>query len=287
MTTGEFSGFSTRVIENPLLRVEVLEDGPRVVRLSYRGGANLFGELPGGNETAYGTFQFLGGHRLWHSPEAMPRTYLPDLGEALVEDVPGGVRVSRPPEAVSGIVKQIEVRLDPQKALVTVRHELRNDGLWPVEFAPWALTVMRQGGKLILPQSVEETGLLPNRFLVIWPYTKINDPRLGLDDDFITLHATPSLPPIKLGYFNPHGWMAYWIDGVLFVKRYDAIAGANYPDGGCNTETYCNDAFIEMETLGALVKLQPGESAVHTETWECFDSLDQPFLPKALKAKLR
>jgi hypothetical protein len=93
------------------------------------------------------------------------------------------------------------------------------------------------------------------------------------------IHATPSLPPIKLGYFNPHGWEAYWLDGVLFVKRFDSPAGANFPDGGCNTETYCNHKFIELESLGALTRLAPGETTIHTETWEVYDRLDQPFIP--------
>jgi hypothetical protein len=52
---------------------------PRIVRQSERFD-NLFANL--GNEgltTPYGEFHFRGGHRLWHSPEAMPRTYIPDV----------------------------------------------------------------------------------------------------------------------------------------------------------------------------------------------------------------
>jgi hypothetical protein len=289
MDTSEFLGFPSRVLENPFLRLEVLTGGTRLVKLSYRGSPNLFAELPGTLDTEYGDFHFLGGHRLWHSPEAMPRTYLPDIGEAQVEELPDGLRLTRPPEPQSGIVKRIEVHLDPQQAAVSVRHELVNQGLWPLEFAPWALTMMRLGGVEILPQAVgnvDPSGLLSNRKLVLWPYTRVNDPRLHLDDDFITLHATSDLPPIKLGYFNPHGWIAYWLDGVLFVKRYGAQPGATYPDGGCNTETYCNDQFVEMETLGLLGKLDPGETFVHTEKWELYDSLEQEFIPPGLRKRL-
>jgi hypothetical protein len=308
METGDFLGFPSLVLENQYLRLEVLSGGTRLVRLSYRGGSNLFAELPDSINTAYGDFHFLGGHRLWHSPEAMPRTYLPDIGEAQVEELPDGLRITRPPEAGSGIVKQIEVRLDAHKPFVTVCHVLRNDGLWPVECAPWALTVMRLGGVEILPQpgglvplernpvgtkptgqpigNTDASGLLPNRTLVLWPYTRINDPRLHLQDDFITLRADPSLPPLKFGYFNPHGWIAYWLDGVLFVKRYDPHPGATFPDGGCNTETYCNDQFVELETLGPLGRLEPGKSFAHTETWEFYDSLDQPFILPILRERL-
>jgi len=308
METGDFLGFPSLVLKNQYLRLEVLSGGTRLVRLSYRGGPNLFVELPGSLNTAYGDFHLLGGHRLWHSPEAMPRTYLPDIGGAQVEELPDGLRVTRPPETSSGIIKQIEVRMDAHKPAVTVCHVLRNDGLWPVECAPWALTMMRLGGVEILPQpgglvppernpvgtkptgqpvgNTDASGLLPNRTLVLWPYTRINDPRLHLEDDFITLRADPSLPPFKLGYFNPHGWIAYWLDGVLFVKRYDPHPGATFPDGGCNTETYCNDQFVELETLGPLGRLEPGKSFVHTETWEFYDSLDQSFIPPVLRERL-
>lgn len=276
-------------MENPSLRLEVLTGAPRIVRLSYHGSKNLFAESSKKVETEYGSFYFLGGHRLWHSPEAMPRTYQPDMGDVQVEEIPGGLRITRPPESSGGIVKRVEVHLDPHRALVNVHHELRNDGLQPVECAPWALTMFRLGGTVILPQAVgnvDAEGLLPNRQLVLWPYTKINDPRLHLGDDFITMTATPGLPPLKLGYFNSRGWIAYWIDGVLFVKRYEPFPEASFPDGGCNTETYCNDEFVELETLGPLDRLEPGKSFFHTETWELYGSLVQPFIPPVLRDKL-
>ncbi len=43
--------------------------------------------------------------------------------------------------------------------------------------------------------------------------------------------------------------MGYWIDGALFVKRFDAQADVKYPDNGCNVESYCNHEFIELEFL--------------------------------------
>ena len=150
--------------------------------------------------------------------------------------------------------------------------------------------MLRQGGVAIFPQpqgNVDSAGLLANRQISIWPYTQLGgDPRLVLRDDCILVKATPSLPPIKIGYFNPHGWQAYWIDGLLFVKRYESVMGASYPDGGCNTETYCNDKFIELESLGPLTNLAPGATIVHTETWELYDSLEQPFIPAEIIALL-
>jgi hypothetical protein len=283
MTTNDFNGWPTHVLENKFLHLETLAASARIVRLIPTGNKNLFVDL--GNDTmptSYGDFYLRGGHRFWHAPEAMPRTYLPDTDGANLSEIPGGVRIDAPIEIWTHVTKSMEIRLNPDRPQVMVRHEMRNDGAWPVELAPWAITMMRQGGVGIFPQpqgNVDSAGLLPNRQITIWPYTRIDDPRLLLRDDCILVKAVPSLPPIKIGYFNPHGWQAYWIDGLLFVKRFDAAPDANYPDGGCNTETYCNDKFIELESLGPLTKLAPGATIIHNETWEIYDSLDQPFIP--------
>lgn len=283
----DFHGEPSRVLENKFVQLEYLDHSARIVRFSPKGKVNLFADLGKSSiSTPYGDFHLHGGHRLWHAPEAMPRTYIPDNEGASISEIPNGVRIEMPAEAWTQIAKSIEIQLNPDQPQVIIRHELRNDGAWAAEFAPWALTMLKQGGVGIFPQPVgntDEAGLLSNRQLVIWPYTKINDPRLTLRDDFILVHATPSLPPIKFGYFNPHGWMAYWVDGVLFVKRFDTQPNAQYPDHGCNTESYCNDQFIELESLGALGTVNPGQTVVHTELWEVYENLDVPLIPEEIR----
>jgi hypothetical protein len=284
---GDFHGEPTQILENQFIQLEYLANSARIVRFAPKGKPNLFADL-GQNraQTPYGDFYFRGGHRLWHSPEAMPRTYIPDSEGALVSAIPNGVRIEMPTEAWTHIAKSIEIQLNADQPQVIVHHELRNEGAWPVEFAPWALSMLRQGGVGIFPQpsgNVDEAGLLSNRQLVLWPYTRIADPRLVLRDDFILVHATPSLPPVKFGYFNPHGWMAYWIDGILFVKRFGVERNASYPDHGCNAESYFNDQFIELETLGPLTKLEPGETVFHTETWEVHTELLSDLIPAEIQ----
>jgi hypothetical protein len=283
MTPNHFNNQPVHTLDNGHVRVDILASTARIVRLIPAGKSNLFVDLGDMSQaTAYGEYYFRGGHRLWHSPEAMPRSYLPDHDSATISEIPGGVRIDQAAEPWTQIAKSMEVRLNPNRPQVIVRHELRNDGPWPVELAPWAITMLRQGGVAIFPQpvgNVDSAGLLPNRQITIWPYTRLADPRLMLRDDCILVKAQPSLPPLKIGYFNPHGWQAYWIEGMLFVKRFDTAADATYPDGGCNTESYCNDKFIELESLGSLVKFASGATIVHNETWELYDAPDLPFIP--------
>lgn len=283
----DFASIPTCVLDNGFIRIEAFTTaGPRIMHLSAFGSPNLLAVLsPEAKETTpYGDYHFMGGHRLWHAPEAMPRTYIPDNDGVVAEQMPNGLRLLKSAEPGSGIAKTIEVHLAEDRAVANVTHILRNDGIWPVELAPWALTMFRVNGTVILPQSTERKGLLPNRLLAIWPYSHIDDPRLILRNDYILINVKESnLPALKIGYNNPHGWIAYWLDGVLFRKTYDIHPNATYPDGGCNTECYAH-TLVELESLGPLQTIAPGGSVTLTETWEIFPSLDQPFLSPEIQA---
>jgi hypothetical protein len=283
-----FCGHPTAELSCGHLRLEYLTDvGPRIVRLFVpHSEVSLLAEVPDAVKTTQvGEYRFMGGHRLWHAPEALPRTYLPDEPVA-VQLVPDGVRLSAPAERGSGIAKSIQIHSASEGEAVTITHELRNDNPWAVELAPWALTMFRMGGVAILPQArgnADPDGLIPNRHLVLWPYASVHDRRLSLADDFILLKGDAALPACKIGCDNPAGWNAYWLDGVLFVKRYRHEPGARYPDRGCSTEVYCGDKFLELESLGALSWIAPGEKVIHEERWELYDSLDQSFISPSLR----
>ena len=269
----------TRVLKNEFLEIEYLTGSLRVTGLTPAGRSNLLVDLSdlAPVPTPYGDFYFRGGHRLWHAPESMPRTYIPDPGELRITELTNGVFLEARTEPGTGIRKQIEILLDPGTPTVRLTHTLINDGLWPIELAPWAITQFRLGGTVILPVAVgnaDPAGLLPNRRFSLWPYAQIRDPRLKLGDNFVMFNADALLPPFKLGYFNPHGWMAYWLEGVLFRKIFEVREGLAHPDNNSNAELYCNNRFVELETLAPLTILQPNESVTHVETWEIHTGVD-------------
>jgi len=267
-----------RILKNDFLQIEYRTDALRISGITPTGKSNLLvdlADMPPVN-TPYGDFYFHGGHRLWHAPEAMPRTYIPD-DEVKVTELSDGVALDTPTEPGTGICKRIEIHLASDKASLTLTHTLVNNGMWSVELAPWAITQFRLGGTVILPMpvgNVDAAGLLHNRQFSLWPYARINDQRLKLDDEFILFNADVLLPPFKIGYFNPHGWLAYWLDGILFRKTFEVGTGLFYPDNNCNAEMYCNDQFVELESLGSLKILPPDGSVTHVETWDIFDEFD-------------
>ena len=78
------------------------------------------------------------------------------------------------------------------------------------------------------------------------------------------------LVKMMTGIFDPAGWGAYYSAGTLFVKRAAPIAGAAYPDFGCNFEIFTNPEFLELESLAPVVELHPGENTSHTEVWNLY-----------------
>jgi len=274
-----------RTLKNDFLEIEYLTHSLRITGLTPVGKPNLLADISDSPPipTPYGDFHFSGGHRLWHAPEAMPRTYIPDTPVTITE-LSDGVILEAQTELGTSIRKRIEIHIAPDKPSVTLTHTLINDGMWAVELAPWAITQFRLGGMVILPMpvgNVDPAGLLHNRQFAFWPYTRINDPRLNLGDDFVLFKADALVPPFKLGYFNSHGWMSYWLDGVLFRKTFDSQKDLTYPDNNCNAEMYCNNKFVELESLAPLVKLEPGASIHHGEVWDIFYDLDS--LPEELR----
>jgi hypothetical protein len=270
--SNEFHGLPARTLANGRVRLDVLEGaGPRVVRLLAPGGENLFVEMPAKAwRTPQGLYQIRGGHRLWHAPEAYPRSYQPDNEGVVIAEVPGGLRLEQPAEPATGIAKAMTITLAEGAARATVRHELRNEGLWAVELAPWAISQLRPGGTAIVPLGAREPqpGPLPDRGLALWPYTRWGDARLVLADDYLLAEARVGMPPAKVGCFARAGWCAYLLRGTLFVKRFAPRPGRPHPDMGCNVELYLDQYNLELETLGPLTRLAPGEAVVHTEQWE-------------------
>lgn len=282
-----YYGLPTITLENAQLRVDALASaGPRLVRAIIHGNnENQFAELPGLKiETPLGPYSVQGGHRLWHAPEAMPRTYIPDDHglTAVIEN--GTLTLAGMIEQPTQIQKMISLRLLEDRPGLVIEQTIRNTGPWAIELACWGITQLPLGGMAILPQAIDQVNrdaLLPDRSLVLWPYTHLNDARLHFYDDMLLIKGNAMLPPCKIGYANDAGWAGYLRNGVLFVKHLDNHPSAYLPDRGCNTEVYVNHLFLELETLGNLLQLPPDQSTTITERWEFYTGLSH--IPYSVK----
>lgn len=252
--------------------------GPRIIRYGFAGSDNELCEvkstmgLTGGDK-----WRIYGGHRLWHSPEDEKRTYAPDNGPVTWEEIANGIVTRQNIEPLTGIQKEMEISLAPGNSSVTILHRLTNKGSGPVELSVWSISAMATGGKEIMPLTQQDTGLLPNRLMALWPYTTLNDQRISFGKRYIILQQDPGIKqPVKIGISNENGWAVYFNHNHLFVKYYTHHMKARYPDFGVSYETYANDFMLEMETLSPLVLLEPNEHVTHAEGWELFDNVTMP-----------
>lgn len=255
--------------------------GPRIIFFGFSGESNVFGEmsLDESVETSLGAWRPVGGHRLWTAPEDSPRSYTPDNSPVDAEVImPCCVRVRPAPDISASVQKEMIITLDKQGTRVTVEHSIQNIGLWPVTLAPWALTIMKGGGTTIFPQepfAPHTECLTPARPLVLWSYTDMSDSRWEFGKKLVRLSCDEKLDyPQKIGAAVKAGWAAYALGDLLFVKRFPYDDSRRYADYGCNFETYTKGSFMEVETLGALTEVQPGESAKHTERWYLWRDVD-------------
>ena len=253
-------------IENSFLRVDYLTTvGPRIIGLyAKQAKTELLVQTPDIHwPTPHGEYYLYGGHRVWKAPEDSfyncPEDNVTVVGENDRVRLRSGVDAS-------GLQKEISFCLDENRVLLT--HEITWHGQEPIELAPWTITQLPLGGVAILPQSDITAGSMPTRSLAIWPYASVADPRLELHDDLILVYGSAEQKYFKAGNYNPFGWAAYLLDKVLFVKRFPVSDFYTLPDMGSNVETFVWDAYLELETLGKLTLLNPGESVIFEETWE-------------------
>ncbi len=269
-------------LSNERLKLIVTTDvGPRVIWFGLADGENAFKvyeELVG--RTGDREWVNYGGHRLWHAPEAQPRTYCPDNGRVEIELLDDRVCLVQPLESSTGIQKELEIQLLPGQNTATITHRLHNRGLWPVALAPWALSVMAPGGIAVIPlppRGSHGENLLPTSSLALWAYTDLADRRYTWGRKYILMRQdSAATTPQKIGLRTPEGWLAYVRNGLLFAKSAPHLAAGTYPDRDCNLEVFTDGQMLELETLGPMSPVEPGACVTHRERWILRDGIPTP-----------
>ena len=262
--------------------VVVSEIGPRIMHLGLRNGHNLFRNLDHELGMTGGIdFRLYGGQRLWAAPENVKDTYYPDNLPAKFQEISEGIfEVMAPIESTTGLQKKMRIELAQDRATATVVHTITNEGTSPREFSPWALSVMNLHGMAIVPLppfGTHAENLAPVSPLVLWAYTDLTDPRWTIGSKYVLLQQDPLAGrPQKLGLRISQGWAAYVLDSVLFVKTFGHDCSAIYPDFGCNLEVYTDNRILEVESLGPMTTVAPGDSISQTENWHLFEGIPAP-----------
>ncbi|MCL2095480.1 MAG: hypothetical protein FWH10_01090 [Oscillospiraceae bacterium] len=286
---GEYKNFGRcKIISNKFCEIYVTTDiGPRIIKANLTDKENLmFNDVDRTMRedvsSVFGEGKYwhiYGGHRLWVSPEDMPRTYYPDNEPVAVsiDDINGRILFTPPVQKINNLQHSLEIEMSGDKPNIKVTHKIENTGEKEITGAIWALSVMTDGGIVVCPQPDEDTGLLGNRLLALWPYSKMTDSRVNFFDKYITVRQDGNISEkFKFGINNTKGWLAYYNHGQILKKIYEPNHSNNktYPDGGMSTEVFANNLFVEAETLSELRTIKHGESITHTEIWELIEVKD-------------
>ncbi len=75
----------------------------------------------------------------------------------------------------------------------------------------------------------------------------------------------------KIGADCSAGWISFvdQLDGYAYIKTFTYEKGKEYPDSGASVQvyTYNNMPMVEVEVLGPLTTLNPGDSVIMVENW--------------------
>jgi hypothetical protein len=237
--------------------------GPRIVSLRRDNGPELLARLDNSHAIDHpgGVYRFHGGHRLWAAPERPEITYANDDHACKVKVEEAKVTVTAPPDS-AGLTKSVVISRDEDTLLL--EHTITGVPGTP-ELAAWAITQFPLGGVAIVPVTGGDTRPRPNRNIALWPYTRLDDPRLRFGEAVAVVTADDG-PPLKLGTGPAPQRLGHFREGWLFMKEVGSSPRKTVPDFGAVNQIYLGQGFCELESVGGIVDVGR-EPASISERW--------------------
>jgi hypothetical protein len=283
----------------PVELVVVTSIGPRILSLRLEGGENVLYE----DETGFGVgaWRLYGGHRFVTAPENSG-TYTPDNRPCEAQASHGRLQIRQPPDA-EGLQKTLTIGPGLSGSGFEIVHGIanRNRRVW--HGALWACTCVKPDGRVVIsrpspvdspPHRLDVTGACASdpqelgtpvgnvRFVAdsqgacYWTvagcdYAGPTSPQWGWTNGQFVVR--PPLARGKVGLLSSEGCLALVRPDLTFVIRAtDVHPHLQHPHGGCNVEVYTSSQYLEMETLGPLNSLAPGQETVHRQQWQILPS---------------
>lgn len=248
----------------------------RVLSFRFHDGENVFWEdttLRGkrGDATGKEWINF-GGDKTWPSPEAewkkftgSPKWMPPAAFDALpVEGRTEGntLVLTSPVDAAYGIRTVRRIALAPDAAEMSIETTYERISGTPAKIAIWVITQFVDpvavyvpiGFRSVFPQGHYVFGTMP------WTEATATENLIRITRD--------AKAPHKLG--SDADRMLWIGKSALCLVSTPRVRGAEYPDRGASAEVYTNPdpkAYVELETLGPLALLKPGDRISQTNTY--------------------
>lgn len=240
-----------------------------------------------------------GGDKVWpseqsgwpkHQPLAWPPDPSFDTGPYAVTRTPDGLRLTGPVSPYFGVRVIREITLSPGQAAVTIHDTfLKAKGQAAFPIGIWSISQVRGDSTIYLP--LDTHGLFPG--LGFTPLGDSKKPMPNWQSRGGLLAVTrPSNIGTKVGVDDRAGWAACLYHGnLLFTERFTHEPKATYPDKGVDAEVFTNgddsQAYMELEVLGPLVTLKPGQTLTRQITWRLQHLTQVPAGADAVWAAIR
>ena len=246
-----------------------LDLGLRILHLSCIGHENLLYEQPddlSDDLTTADGWRIFGGHRYWTAPES-EKNYYPDCAPISCELKKCGVRLTQPDDPWLHVRKHLEITFC-EDGCIELLHRAENISANVITCASWGVTTFDKGeAQISFTRRGTPDSYNPSRNISLWGDSSPADPRIRFGTDDILVFHKPMDSAFKMGIFSPDGHAHLINKGQKFSFSFEADKNAVYPDGGCNFELYMDRHVLELEALGQLTALNPGEAAEHWERW--------------------
>lgn len=257
-------------LSNDVLEIGVaLDFGIRVVHLSCVDCENLFYVQPEDLSDGFCSdegWRLYGGHRIWMAPESEDSCY-PDNAPVSWEETKNGILFTQQPDLALGIRKSMLISFLADGG-VRLTQSVENISSMPIDGAAWGVNTLDAGGRAEVSfTNNDKRGFTPHRVVSLWSDTNLHDPRITFEKHRLLAQHMPLTDYFKIGLYCLEGKAVFENKGQRFTLMFDSQPLPNYPDNGCNFEMYMCKQFMELESLGTMAHILPGESTSHSETW--------------------
>ncbi|MCC4211260.1 hypothetical protein [Leeuwenhoekiella parthenopeia] len=259
---------NTRVILNPNLGGSVLEyslhgknilfENPKHDGRIWKGGEERF-EVPGG--------------RMDVGPEKTTpfRASFFNKWQAKITGKLSATMTS-PIDTVLGLKLIREFILDSESSRLTCTQTIENTGNIPQAYAHWSRTLAKGGGICLIP--IAQNKRLPQGYALYRDqqtidFNPVPEKNIRKRNGILEILGPTSVP--KFAIESDAGWIAYiHQNDLLFIKTFPVYPDKLYGDMLSNQVSiwYYKNEKCEIEPLGPLEVIKPGQRISFTETWD-------------------
>ena len=178
-------------------------------------------------------------------------------------------------DPVTGVALERSFKLDESGSHMSCTQTIRNTSEKTVRHYHWSRTFAKGGGISLTP--LNPYSRFPKGFLMYGPdntmdFEPDNELNIRIREGILEIIGTPTHP--KLVMDCEKGWLGYiTLENQLFIKKFKIYSDRPYGDMAAPTASiwYNKDLMCEIEALGPIEILEPGESAAFTEHWYLYD----------------